>query len=76
MAAIISNAKQILREQYDTYIDPSTTSFKEYVEMCAEEDPKFFLWLFEGGDIENDYDIDLTEEHRELFDEFLSSLAQ
>lgn len=75
MAAIISNAKQILREQYDTYIDSSTTSFKEYVEMCAEEDPKFFLWLF-GGDIQNDYDIDLTEEHRELFDEFLSSLAQ
>lgn len=76
MATIRQDAKQLLREQYETYIDSSTTSFKEYVEMCAEEDPSFFRWLFGENDIQNDYDIDLTDEHRELFEDFIESLSE
>ena len=76
MATIRQDAKQLLREQYETYIDFSTTSFKEYVEMCAEEDPSFFRWLFGENDIQNDYDIDLTNEHRELFGDFIDSLSE
>ena len=76
MATIRQDALQTLQEQYETYIDSSTTTFREYVEMCAEEDPRFFFWLFEGREIQNDYDIDLTSEHRELFEEFLNSLSE
>ena len=76
MATIRQDAIQLLREQYETYIDSSTTSFKEYVEMCAEEDPSFFRWLFGEDDIQNDYDIDLTDEHRELFEGFVNSLSE
>ena len=74
MATIRQNAEQTLRGQYETYIDSSITSFKEYVEMCAEEDPSFFRWLFGENDIQNDYDIDLTDEHRKLFEDFFNSL--
>lgn len=43
MATIRQDALQTLQEQYETYIDSSTTTFREYVEMCAEEDPRFFF---------------------------------
>lgn len=75
MATIRQDAKQLLREQYETYIDSSTTSFREYVEMCAEEDPSFFRWLFGEDNIQNDYDIDLTDKHRELFEDFINLLS-
>lgn len=75
MTKITENAEQVLREQYESYVDAETTSFEEYVRMCAESDPNFYRWFF-GESFNNDFDADLTEEHRELFDEFVNSFGE
>lgn len=70
MKAIQSAAMQALRENYNMYCDSSETTFREYVECQSQSDPNFFRWLF-GEEFENDFDTDLTEEHKEAFKYFL-----
>lgn len=73
MAKIINNAEQALREQFEE-IDSNSTSFKEYVMMCSESNPSFFRWFF-GESFNNDFDIDLKEEHRILYEAFIDAIS-
>ncbi len=70
MAAIIKNLEnklQILNE------NRSDLELKEYIEVSAESDPGFFRWLFDA-ELENDFDMSLTDEQREVYDELIKSL--
>lgn len=73
MAKIINNAEQVLREQFEE-IDSANTSFKDYVMMCSKSDPSFFRWFF-GESFNNDFDIDLKEEHRTLYEAFIDAIS-
>lgn len=72
MKAIRSNAEQVLRENYNLYCDKSQT-FREYVDCESQSDPGFFRWLFDE-EFKNDFDSDLTEEQKDLFQIFLNSI--
>lgn len=67
-------ADQTLRENYESCIDAETTTFREYVEMCADQDPNFFRWLF-NEDFNNDFSSFVTDEHIELYNDFIKSLS-
>lgn len=69
MVKIQSVAYQALREDYNMYCEPETP-FREYVECNSQSDPNFFRWLFNES-FDNDFDSDLTQEHREAFQNFL-----
>lgn len=45
--------EQILRENYDEYVNNGGEglTFREYVEREAENDPNFFRWLFDDGNL-------------------------
>lgn len=66
---------QQLRERYNEYCSNSEDgqgdgmSFAEYVEREADNDPRFFAWLFEDEDLESP--ADLTAEQREEFENLL-----
>lgn len=61
------------REYKGLYTDDMT--FAEYVETSAENDPRFFKFLFDNAEnIEHDFDISLTDEQRAEYEEYLSSL--
>ena len=69
------NKKQILVEQFNEYKfnggeEPAT--LKGYVEREADNDPNFFSWLFDNGDIES-Y-ADLTDEQKQEYKEFINKL--
>lgn len=71
MKTIRSNAKEILRSNYNEYSDKSE-SFRDYVELSSQSDPSFFSWLFEEQ--LEEFDASLSSEHREAFENFLKSL--
>ena len=66
---------QQLKELYNEYCSNSEDSqgdgmsFREYVEREADNDPRFFAWLFEEEDVER-FD-DLTEEQKTEFNNLL-----
>ena len=71
----IDNKKQILNELFNEYKnnggeEPAT--LKGYVEREADNDPNFFGWLFDNGDIES-Y-ADLTNEQKQEYKDFLDNL--
>ena len=75
MIKYADNKKQILIERFNEYKlnggeEPAT--LKGYVEREADNDPNFFGWLFDNGNIEG-YD-DLTDEQKEDYKEFLNNL--
>ena len=73
----VENKKQILVELFNEYKfngGEEPTTLKEYVEREADNDPNFFGWLFDNGDIES-YD-DLTDEQKQEYKDFLGNLPE
>ena len=71
----VENKKQILVELFNEYKfngGEEPTTLKEYVEREADNDPNFFGWLFDNGDIES-Y-ADLTDEQKQEYKDFLGNL--
>ena len=71
----VENKKQILVELFNEYKfnggeEPAT--LKGYVERAADNDPNFFGWLFDNGNIES-Y-ADLTDEQKQEYKDFLGNL--
>lgn len=71
----IDYKKQILNELFNEYKfnggeEPAT--LRGYVEREADNDPNFFGWLFDNGDIEG-Y-ADLTDEQKQEYKNFLGNL--
>lgn len=71
----IDYKENILVEKFNEYKfnggeEPAT--LKGYVEREADNDPNFFDWLFDNGDIES-Y-ADLTDEQKQEYKNFLDSL--
>ncbi len=71
----IDNKKQILNELFNEYKfnggeEPAT--LRGYVEREADNDPYFFGWLFDNGNIEG-Y-ADLTDEQKQEYKDFLGNL--
>lgn len=48
-------------------------TLREYVEIESENDPNFFRWFFDE-ELDEDFDSSLTDEQKEEFKEFLSTL--
>lgn len=72
MATIRTNAEQLLRESYQQV--KQSMPFMEWLELESENEPDFWAWLF---DDENLYSHSLlTEEHKELYQEFLNSICE
>jgi hypothetical protein len=67
------NKKQVLVENFSAYNGEEPATLKGYVERESENDPNFFGWLFDDGNIES-YS-DLTDEQRQRYKEFLDSLS-
>jgi hypothetical protein len=75
MITYIENKKQILVWSFNEYKfnggeEPAT--LREYVERESDNDPYFFGWLFDNGDIES-Y-ADLTDEQKQEYKDFLGNL--
>ncbi len=71
----VENKKQVLVENFNEYKfnggeEPAT--LRGYVEREADNDPNFFGWLFDNGNIEG-Y-ADLTDEQKEDYKEFINNL--
>ena len=70
---------QQLKELYNEYCSNSEDgqgdgmSFREYVEREADNDPRFFAWLFEEDKYE-DF-CDLTEEEQKEYQEFINYMS-
>ena len=75
MITYIENKKQILVWAFNEYKfnggeEPAT--LRGYVEREADNDPNFFAWLFDNGDIES-Y-ANLTNEQKQEYKDFLGNL--
>ena len=66
------NKKQVLVENFSAYNCEEPATLKGYVEREADNDPNFFSWLFDNGDIES-Y-ADLTDGQKQEYKDFLDSL--
>ena len=64
--------KAQLVENFNLYEGEEPTTLREYIEREAENDPNFFGWLFDNGDIES-Y-ADLADEQKQEYKDFLDSL--
>lgn len=66
---------QVLTENYNNYIenDDDNITLREYVEREAENDPNFFRWLFDDGEL-GDFDFRMSDEQKEEYREFLEEL--
>lgn len=76
MIKCTDDKKLILMENFNKYKfnggeEPAT--LKKYVMRESENDPNFFGWLFDDGDIEGYYD--LTDGQKQEYKEFLDSLS-
>lgn len=65
--------KAQLVENFNLYNSEEPAILRGYVEREAENDPNFFGWLFDNGDIES-Y-ADLADEQKQEYKEFLDSLS-
>ena len=75
MIKYADNKKQILVEHFNEYKfnggeEPAT--LRGYVEREAENDPGFFGWLFDDGNLEGYYD--LSEEQMQEYNQFINNL--
>lgn len=66
------NKEQVLVENFSAYNGEEPATLKGYVEREADNDPNFFGWLFDNGDIES-Y-ADLTDEQKQEYKNFLGNL--
>ena len=76
MIKYTDDKKLILMENFNKYKingGEEPTTFKEYVMRESENDPNFFGWLFDNGDIES-Y-ADLADEQKQEYKNFLDSLS-
>lgn len=48
--------------------------FMEWLQLESENDPDFWRWLFDDGDLDGEYT--LTDEHKELYKEFLENICE
>ena len=76
MIKCTDDKKLILMENFNEHKfnggeEPAT--LKKYVMRESENDPNFFGWLFDDGDIEGYYD--LTDGQKQEYKEFLDSLS-
>lgn len=67
------NRFKILQENYSE--NEGELTFREYVELTAENDPKFFNWFF-GSEASNigDFGIGMTEIQNMEYKEFVGNL--
>lgn len=75
MKTYTENKKQILVEQFNEYKNnggEEPANLRGYVEREADNDPNFFGWLFDNGDIES-Y-ADLADEQKQEYKDFLDNL--
>lgn len=72
---------QVLRENYEEYYhnckndgwkDSEIMDFREYTEQEADNDPNFFAFVFDDGNIEKS--SDLSEEQKNDYAELLNLL--
>ena len=66
------NKIQVLVENFSAYNGEEPATLRGYVEREADNDPNFFGWLFDNGNIEG-Y-TDLTDEQKEDYKEFINNL--
>lgn len=67
MATIRTNAKEILKENYRQV--KQFMPFMEWLQLESENDPDFWMWLFDDENLESP--TLLTDEHRQLYIDFL-----
>lgn len=67
-----TNIENVLRENF-AELNDSTVSFADYVKAESENDPNFFRFFF-NEEFENDFDLDLTQEQEEEFENYLKTL--
>ena len=72
MATIRNNAEQLLKESYRQV--KQSMPFMEWLQLESENDPDFWRWLFDDGDLNGEYT--LTDEHKELYKEFLENICE
>lgn len=72
MIKYTENKKQVLVENFSAYNGEEPATLRGYVEREADNDPNFFGWLFDDGNIES-YS-DLTDEQKQEYKNFLDSL--
>lgn len=67
--------RSVMVEHYSEYCIYGETgiTLREYVEREAENDPAFFKWLFDDGDI-NDFGTNLPEDKKAEYQEWLEEL--
>lgn len=75
MIKYTENKKQVLVELFNEYKlnggeEPAT--LRGYVEREADNDPGFFGWLFDDGNIEGLYS--LTKEQKQEYNQFINNL--
>lgn len=73
MRTIRSNAKQLLRENYNACDWKDEISFRDYVKSEMENDPGSWNWLFNEDESDLTFS-DLTEREKEIYNDFLDSL--
>ena len=73
MIKYTENKKQVLVENFSTYNGEEPATLRGYVEREADNDPNFFGWLFDDGNIES-YS-DLTDEQKQEYKDFVDSLS-
>ena len=73
MIKYTENKKQVLVENFSAYNGEEPETLRGYVEREADNDPNFFGWLFDDGNIES-YS-DLTDEQKQEYKDFVDSLS-
>ena len=73
MIKYTENKKQVLVENFSAYNGEEPATLRGYVEREADNDPNFFGWLFDDGNIES-YS-DLTDEQKQEYKDFVDSLS-
>lgn len=71
MRTIRNNAEQILKENYNQVEQHNT--FAEWVKMESKNDPDFYGFIFNDGDIDDS--SNLTDEEMGLVNDFIESLG-
>ena len=68
--------KQVLQEncnEINRQTNFDKMSLYEYATTQADNDPDFFRWLFDDGEI-SDFGINLTDEQQQEYTNFINSL--
>ena len=73
MIKYTANKNQVLVENFSAYNGEEPATLRGYVEREADNDPNFFGWLFDDGNIES-YS-DLTDEQKQEYKDFVDSLS-